>query len=113
MRDTGGVVDAEQSSTLQLVMDQVEELIVTLIEEIRERPGVAAAIVAAVAGVVVGSWFAARTRSQGKPRKRAAKAAKRAFGAADMARIGVRLLENPLVRGMLVAQVKRRLLSTR
>ena len=37
MQDTYG-----EQSTLQLVVDQIEELIVSLIEQIRERPVVAA-----------------------------------------------------------------------
>jgi hypothetical protein len=108
MRDTGGVVDAEQS-TLQLVMDQAEELIVTLIEEIRERPGVAAAIVAAVVGVIVGSLLASATRRRSPPR-RAAKTARRSF---RLASIVWRLMQNPIVRGLVLAQLRRRVLSAK
>ena len=44
-------------STLQLVIDQLEELVVTVVEEVRERPGIALALVAGVVGAVVGSWL--------------------------------------------------------
>src|SRR5438309_10398358 len=47
-------------SVLQLIVDQVEELVLTLLEEIRARPSVAMAIVAGVAGAVLGSVLAAR-----------------------------------------------------
>ena len=101
------MVDAEQN-TLQLVMEQIEELVVTLIEEIRERPGVAAAILAAVVGAVVGSILAARSRRR-VPKVRAPKQVRSIGDVTDLARLGLRLLENPLVRGVLVAQLKRRL----
>ena len=45
-----------------LIVDQLEELIVTLLEAIRTRPSVAIAIVAGVAGAVVGSMLASRLR---------------------------------------------------
>jgi tetrahydromethanopterin S-methyltransferase subunit C len=102
------VVDAEQS-TLQLVMEQVEELIVTLIEEIRERPGVAAAILAAVVGAIVGSMLANRGRRRVLPKVRAPKQVRGIGDVAELAGLGLKLLENPLVRGVLVAQLKRRL----
>ena len=49
-----------EPGTLQLILDQLEELVVTLIEEIRERPAVALAVLAAVIGAVIGSALAAR-----------------------------------------------------
>ena len=49
-----------ESSTLQLIVDQLEELIVTVVEEIRERPGVAVAILAGVVGATVGGMLAAQ-----------------------------------------------------
>ena len=111
MRDTGRVVDAEQN-TLQLVMDQVEELIVTLIEEIRERPGVAVAILAAVVGAIVGGVLAAAMRRRATPKHvRAVKSVRRAGDVADLAGLGMRLLENPIVRAAVVSQLKRRFLK--
>lgn len=109
MRDTGGVVDAEQS-TMQVVMDQLEELIVTIIEEIRERPGVAAAIFAAVVGVVLGSIVAAAVSRRPSPRRRVVKSMTNFGDFAELAGLGMRLLENPVVRGVLVTQLRRRLM---
>ena len=48
MNDTFSQANVEES-TMQLVIDQLEELIVTIIEEVRQRPGVVLAILAAVA----------------------------------------------------------------
>jgi hypothetical protein len=108
MRDTGGVVEAEQS-TLQLVMDQIEELVVTLIEEIRERPGVVAAIVAAVVGALIGGMVASAVNRRAAPKQvRAPKPVRRAGSVASLAGSGVRLLENPLVRAVVLAQLRRR-----
>jgi hypothetical protein len=103
--------DAQQS-TLQLVMDQLEELLVTVIEEIRERPGVAAAILAAVVGAIVGSVLARAARRRSRKGPRAPKAAHRLGELADLAGLGVQLLENPLVRSYaraaITSQFKRR-----
>src|SRR5438105_5264887 len=87
-------------SMLQLVLDQLEELVFTLIEEIRERPGVAAAIFAAVCGAIVRSILAARSRpSRSKiPPESARRGARRISDAAELAGLGLRLLENPIVR---------------
>ncbi len=96
-------------STLQLVMDQLEELVVTVIEEIRHRPGVAAAILAGVVGVIVGSALAARGRKGGMHRRAA-----KVQNTAGLIQLGLRLLQNPIVRGLIFAavqrQVRRRLL---
>jgi hypothetical protein len=99
MHDSFSPSHVEQG-TMQLVMDQLEELIVTIVEEIRERPGVAAAIFAALLGAVIGSLLAARARS--RPVSPPARLARRARGmgeAAELAAIGLKLLQNPLVRG--------------
>ena len=94
-------------STFQLVVDQLEELVVTLIEEIRERPGIVLALVAGVVGAMIGSRLASR-KSTPPPPVRAARGAGRTAGeAADIARVGVRLLQNPLVRGLLLATLER------
>ena len=98
-------VSAEES-TLQLVLDQLEELAVTVIEEIRERPGVALAICAGVAGAVIGSIFAARAR---RPKARALRPARRVGDAAELVGLGVRLMQNPIVRGLVVAAIERQL----
>jgi hypothetical protein len=112
MQDAGRGSDFDQS-TLQLVVDQLEELVVTLIEEIRERPAVAAAIAAGVIGAVVGTFLAARAMgSRPSPPRRAAKRARGLADAADLAGLGVRLFENPIVRAYareaLSSQIRRR-----
>ncbi len=94
-------------STFQLVVDQLEELVVTLIEEIRERPGIVLALIAGVVGAMIGSRLA-RRKAAPPPPVRAARGAGRGAGeAADIARIGMRLLQNPLVRGLLLATLER------
>src|ERR1051325_10409708 len=59
MQDSFTQSHAEQS-VMQLIVDQLEELVVTIIEEIRQRPGVAAAILAVLLGAIGGSMRAAR-----------------------------------------------------
>ena len=106
MHDSSGV----EESTLQLVVDQLEELVVTLIEEIRERPGVALAILAGVAGAVVGSMLATRVGRPGRPAPTRVMRRARRFGdAADLAQIGLRLLQNPIVRGLALTALERQL----
>lgn len=98
------------SGPLQFVIDQLEELVVTLIEEIRERPGIAAAIAAGVIGAMVGSWLAARGRA--RTRRRTARKIVMRGQAVDAARAAgtvVQLLQNPFVRGLIVAQIERQL----
>lgn len=52
----------------QLVVEQIEEFAVTVLEEIRERPGVAAAVIAGVIGALAGLAFAAaRSRRDRRP----------------------------------------------
>lgn len=106
MQDSFGQSNVEQS-TLQQIVDQIEELIVTIIEEVRQRPGVALAIVAAVAGAVIGSMLAGRA-SQGHaaPAKRAVKKARGMGEAIDLAGLGIKLVQNPLVRNYLRAAVE-------
>lgn len=58
--------DGEQG-VMQLIVDQLEELVVTVIEEIRERPGVAAAILAGLIGAIVGSMLAAGVARRASP----------------------------------------------
>jgi hypothetical protein len=101
--------ESSEPGVTELIVDQLEELIVTLIEEVRERPGVAVAILAAVLGGVIGAILAARSR-----RKRALPTAKVARSARGMAETGellglaMKLLQNPIVRGYLIAMVRRR-----
>jgi hypothetical protein len=129
---------------VQLIVDQVEELIITILEEIRTRPAVAAAILAGVVGAVVGSALAARMRrpprppsvsapgellgvlagtlagaapsrvngkAVGKAARRTRKRAQQGFARAgfgdltDLAGIGLRLLENPIVRSYARAMI--------
>ena len=98
-----------EESTLQLVLDQLEELMATLIEEIRERPGVVLAICAAIAGGVVGSVLAARSRQSRRPSARIAHRARRVGDAAELVGLGVRLMQNPIVRGLVLAAIERQL----
>jgi hypothetical protein len=96
-----------EDSTFQLVIDQLEELVVTIVEEIRERPGVLLAIFAGIVGALVGSRLASRSR----PRKVVPAPAKHAAGgvgdAAELAGLGLRLLRNPIVRGLVLASITR------
>jgi hypothetical protein len=96
-----------EQSTLQLIVDQIEELIVTLIEEIRERPGIAAAILAAIVGIVLGSMLAARVgRGRTSAPKRVVRRARGVAEATELAALGVKLLQNPIVRGYVRAAVQ-------
>jgi hypothetical protein len=101
-----------EESTLQLVVDQLEELVVTIIEEVRERPGVAAAVVAAVVGIAIGSMLAGPGRRQRPGPANLARRARGVGDAAELAAIGLKLLQNPIVRGFLRSalqgQLKRR-----
>ena len=103
-----------QSSLMQLIMDQIEELIVTIIEEVRERPSVAAAIVAALVGAWIGSALAGGGRRRQPPAPvRATQRRMSGLGdAAQLAGLGMRLLQNPIVRSYLraalTAQLRRR-----
>jgi len=95
-------------STFQLVMDQLEELVVTVIEEIRERPAVALAIAAGVLGAIVGARAASRLGRRSEPAPlRAAHKAKRVGDMAELAGLGLRLMQNPIVRGLVIAAIER------
>ena len=97
-----------EDSTFQLVIDQVEELVVTLVEEIRERPGVALAIFAGLIGALVGAGIAARRR--GSAPARAVRRKARGVGdAAELAGLALRLLKNPIVRGLIIASIERQM----
>jgi uncharacterized membrane protein YeaQ/YmgE (transglycosylase-associated protein family) len=103
-----------EQSTLTLIVDQLEELVVTIIEEIRERPGVAAAILAGVVGVVVGSMLAAGVgrRRASPPARAVVQKARTVSEAGELAGLAVRLLQNPIVRSylrsVLESQLKKR-----
>jgi len=104
MQASYGKAGVDQS-TLELVIDQIEELVVTLIEEIRERPAVAAAILAGVVGAVIGGMLAAGMR---RPKPVKHQVVKRVRGMGDMAELaglGMKLLENPIVRSYALAAV--------
>jgi hypothetical protein len=94
-------------STIQLVFDQLEELAVTLIEELRERPGIVLAVVAGVIGAIIGSRLARRGKKAPAPVRAARGTAQSAGSAADLLGVGMRLLQNPLVRALLVAAIER------
>jgi hypothetical protein len=103
MQTSYGSSEADQS-TMQLVIDQIEELIVAVIEEVRQRPGVAVAILAAVVGAIVGSALAARrVRAKPVPKKQI----ETAFDMGDLGAGITKLLNNPIVRSFLFAMVTR------
>jgi uncharacterized membrane protein YeaQ/YmgE (transglycosylase-associated protein family) len=113
MQDSFTQSHAEES-VMQLIVDQLEELAVTIIEEIRARPGVAAAILAGLLGAIIGSMVAtsvARRRSPSPP-ARVMHQARGVSEAADLAGLALKLLQNPLVRGYirsaLEGQLKKR-----
>jgi hypothetical protein len=110
-RGTAAMHDRDvQDNAFQLVIDQLEELVVTVIEEIRDRPNVALAIAAGVVGALVGSMLAARTSGRtASPATRAARNARGIGDAADLARIGLRLMQNPIVRGLVLTAIERQL----
>src|SRR5258708_29626506 len=102
MQDT-----AAEQSVMEVLFDQLEELIVTIVEEVRERPGVAVAILAGVVGVVMGSILAGRSRRRG----RLAPVARRARDVTDTGELlglGLRLLQNPIARAALIGMLRRR-----
>ena len=96
-------------STFQLVIDQLEELAVTIVEELRERPGVMLAIFAGIVGALVGAGLASRTRRRAPVPARAKRAAGGVGDAAELAGLGLRLLRNPIVRGLIAAAFARQL----
>src|SRR4051794_12941179 len=97
MHASFGASEVDQSTT-QLIIDQIEELVVTLIEEIRQRPAVAAALLAAVVGAIVGGMLAAGVGRPKPVTRRVARRIGNVGDMADLAGLGMKLLENPLVR---------------
>ncbi len=100
-------------SVVEQIVDQLEELVVTIIEEVRERPAVAVAIVAGVVGAILGSVLAARMGGgRSSPPARVVRKARGVSDAADLAGLGLKLLQNPMVRGYLASvmqgQLKKR-----
>jgi hypothetical protein len=96
-----------EQSTMQLILDQVEELVVTIVDEIRQRPGVALALLAAVTGALVGSLLAARaSRRHRSPARGVVRKARGMGEAADLAALGVKLLQNPIVRSYVRSAVE-------
>jgi len=98
-----------EDSTLQLVLDQLEELVVTIIEEIRERPSIALAIGAAVLGAFIGMKLADRGGSRASGPIKVARRTRRVGDAAELAGLGMRLMQNPIVRGLVISAVERQL----
>src|SRR6202158_129286 len=99
MQDSFSQAHAEQS-LMQLIVDQLEELVVTIIEEIRERPGVAAAILAGLLGAIVGSMLAANVaRRRPSAPAGVVRKARAVSDVANLAGLALRLLQNPMVRG--------------
>src|SRR5436190_12904896 len=97
--------DTSEPSVTELIMDQLEELLVTIVDEIRERPGVAVAILAAVVGVLVGTTLATRSR---RTRSVVARRARGMAETSELIGLGLRLLQNPIVRGFVLAMLTRR-----
>ncbi len=96
-----------EQSTMQLILDQLEELLVTIVDEIRQRPGVALALLAAVTGAFVGSLLAARTsRRHASPASGVVRKARGMGEAAELAGLGLKLLQNPIVRGYIAAAIE-------
>jgi len=96
-----------EQSTMQLILDQFEELLATIIDEIRQRPGVALALLAAITGAFVGSKLAARTsRRQASPARGVVRKARGVGEAAELAGLGLKLLQNPIVRGYIASAVE-------
>ncbi|MBV9355680.1 MAG: hypothetical protein JO023_09150 [Chloroflexi bacterium] len=54
---------------VQFMVEEIEDLLLAALEELRERPTVVAALIAAVVGGVVGSWIAERRRPEPAPVK--------------------------------------------
>jgi hypothetical protein len=101
---------AAEESTLQLVIDQLEELAVTLIEEIRARPGVALAILAGLIGAFFGARLASKmSRRRTMATRRVARRARRVGDMAELAGLSLRLLQNPIVRAMVIRAIERQL----
>jgi len=94
-------------STMHLIIDQLEELVVTIIDEVRQRPAVAVAILAGVAGALAGSMLATRfSNRHASPPARVVHKARGVGEAADLAGLGVKLLQNPIVRGYIRSAVE-------
>jgi hypothetical protein len=95
------------NSVMDLIVDQLEELVVTLVEEIRERPGIAAAIVAAVVGALIGAAIAGSVgRPRKSPRALVARRAQKASQGIELAALGLRLMQNPLIRSFARSRVE-------
>jgi hypothetical protein len=54
---------------VQFMVEEIEDLLLAALEELRERPTVVAALLAAVVGGLVGSWIAERQRPEPPPVK--------------------------------------------
>lgn len=66
--NVGSTPDQPSDDVFQLVVDTLEEIAVTVLEGIRERPGLALTLIAGVAGALVGLVFAAgKARELRKP----------------------------------------------
>jgi hypothetical protein len=98
--------DTSEPSVTELVIDQLEELVVTIIDELRQRPSVAVAILAAVVGLIIGGALARRAS---RKRSVVARRAKSMAETSELIGLSLRLLQNPIVRGYLVSMLKRRL----
>ncbi|MGI9144994.1 MAG: hypothetical protein ACR2IK_00340 [Chloroflexota bacterium] len=98
MSDSFSQSKADQG-VMELIVDQLEELVVSIIEEIRERPMVALAIVAGVVGAIIGSVLAGGLGRRTSPPVHVVRKARGVSEAADLAGLGLRLLQNPMVRG--------------
>jgi hypothetical protein len=138
----------ELHNMLEFVVEEVEDLAVTLLEELRARPTVILALGAAVVGALLGGWLAERSRPKprvsvgagsladlaaplaaalgggrlsdrfgevteqaGRTTRRAARSAVGGRDAGSMVSLmglALRLLQNPIVRGLLISMIARR-----
>src|SRR5260370_41672116 len=88
-----------EQSTLQLILDQVEEVLVTIIDEIRQRPGVALALLAAVTGAFGGSTPAARaSRRHAIPPKGVVGKDRGMGDASELAGLGLQMRHDVIMR---------------
>jgi hypothetical protein len=105
---------AEQSA-IEPVIEQIERLVVAVFDQLRQRPAVAAALLAGIVGAVIGSMLASSfSQRHSSPRERVARQTRTSLDTGDLVAGAMKLLENPLVRSflfsMLARGLKRRLM---
>src|SRR5437868_3807249 len=92
---------------MDLIVDQLEELVVTVIQEVRERPAIAGAIFAAVVGALIGNLLAAgATGKRRSPARRIVRGAREASDVLEVGGLAIKLLQNPLIRGYILSAIE-------